>query len=159
MHIIFPTIVMVITYLALSANVAPVNVLLGVVFALGILAALRPGRFRINWRKVPGSLKAVAVYTVRLLFNMFRSGLRMARIILDPKLPLRSGIVAIPAGCKSDVGRALSAHAISLPPGELFIEMDRSGTMFIHTLDVEKTLEQAGPAQAVQRDLLQQIFE
>jgi len=159
MHIILPFIVLVFTYLALSASDEPANMVLGIAIALGILAALRPRRYRVNWRQVPTSLLAVLRYTLRLLFNMFRSGLQMTRIILDPKLPLKSGIVAIPSGCASEVSRALSAHAISLPPGELFIEMDRAGTMFIHTLDVETTLRQAGPSQEMQRELLKRIFE
>jgi len=159
MHIVLPTIVLVFTYLALSASVEPGNVLLAVAIAVGILAAVRPGRYQVNWRQVPVSLLAAVRYTLRLLFNMFRSGLQMARIILDPKLPLKSGIVAIPTGCATEISRALSAHAISLPPGELFIEMDQSGTMFIHTLDVETTLAQSNTAQKAQRELLQKIFE
>ena len=159
MHIILPFIVLVFTYLVLSANDEPANMLLGTAIAVGILVALRPKRYRVNWRQVPASLLAVLRYTLRLLFNMFKSGLQMARIILDPKLPLKSGIVAIPSGCASEVSRALSAHAISLPPGELFIEMDRTGTMFIHTLDVETTLRRAGPSQEMQRELLKRIFE
>ena len=159
MHIVLPIIVLVFTYLALSASVEPANVLLGVAIAVGILAAVRPHRYQVNWRQVPASLVAVLRYTLRLLFNMFRSGLQMTRIILDPKLPLKSGIVAIPTGCATEISRALSTHAISLPPGELFIEMDKTGTMFIHTLDVETTLAQSGAAQKAQRELLQKIFE
>jgi len=159
MHIVLPIIILAFTYLALSADLSPANVILGLLIATGIVAALHPSRTKINWRQLPGSLAAAAIYTARLLFNMFRSGIQMARIILDPKLPLKSGIVAIPSGCESDLGRALSAHAISLPPGELFIEMDADGTMYIHTLDVETTLELAGKAQKIQRRLIEKIFE
>ncbi len=159
MHIVLPILILVFTYLALSADVSPANLIIGLLIAGGILAAVRPGRAVIHWRRLPGSLAAVFIYTVRLLYNMFRSGIQMARIILDPKLPLKSGIVAIDSGCESDLGQALSAHATSLPPGELFIEGDANGTLFIHTLDVETTLEQAGAAQKIQRTLINKIFE
>ena len=159
MHYILPLIILVFTYLALSADVSPANLVIALLIAVGILAAVRPRSTVINWRQLPGSLAAAGVYTARLLFNMFRSGLQMVRIILDPRLPLKSGIVAIPTGCESDLGRALSAHAISLPPGELFIEMDKDGTMFVHTLNVDVTLEQAGAAQEIQRELIKKIFE
>lgn len=77
----------------------------------------------------------------------------MVRIILHPKLPIKSGIIAIPSTSESELGRALSAHAISLPPGELFVEMDENGTMYIHSLDVDLTEKQAGAAQEVQGDI------
>ena len=159
MHIVLPILILVFTYLALSADVSPANLVIGLLVAGGILAAVRPHRTVIHWRRLPGSLAAVFIYTIRLLYNMFRSGIQMVRIILDPKLPLKSGIVAIPSGCESDLGRALSAHAISLPPGELFIEMAADGTLFIHSLDVETTLAQAGAAQETQRTLINKIFE
>jgi len=159
MHIVLPFIILVFTYLSLSADFQTANIILGMVVAVGILALLRPRRTAVNWRQLPAAMKAVAVYTVRLLFNMFRSGIHMARIILDPKLPLKSGIVSIPPACTSNTGRALNAHAISLPPGELVIEMDAAGTMFIHTLDVDTTLEQVEASQEIQQKLLKRMFD
>ena len=83
----------------------------------------------------------------------------MVRIILHPNLPIKSGIVAIRSGCQSDLGRAINAHAISLPPGELFVEMDENGIMYIHSLDVDLTKKQAEASQKIQGDLLKKIFD
>ena len=83
----------------------------------------------------------------------------MVLIILHPKMPVKSGIVAIPAGCQSEIGQAISAHAISLPPGELFMEIDEEGTMYIHSLDVDLTEKQAGAAQKIQGDMLKRILD
>ena len=83
----------------------------------------------------------------------------MARIILHPKLPIQSGIVGIRAASESELGRALSAHAISLPPGELFVEMGEDGTLYIHSLDVDLTVKQAKASQEYQGDILKKMFD
>ena len=83
----------------------------------------------------------------------------MVQLILHPKMPIKPGIVSIPAGCKSKVGQAISAHTISLPPGELFVEIGDDGIMYIHSLDVDMTDKQAGSAQQLQGDLLRRILD
>jgi multicomponent Na+:H+ antiporter subunit E len=159
MHTIIPIVVLMFTYLALSANLQVSNIILGFIIAAGILGLLRPRRRPVRWRRLPSALKALVVYVGLLLYNVFRSGIQMVRIILHPKLPIKSGIVAIPSGCDSELGRAISAHAISLPPGELFVEMDEHGSMYIHSLDVDLTEKQAGAAQEIQGDMLKRIFD
>lgn len=159
MHTLIPMFVLVGTYLALSANLQFSNVLLGFVIAVGILILIRFPRRPVRWSRLPLALVALVTFFGMLLYNVARSSLQMVRLILHPKLPIKSGIIAIPAGCQSEFGRAVSAHTISLPPGELFVEIDENGTMYIHSLDVELTEKQAGAAQKIQGDLLHRILD
>ena len=159
MHIIVPMIVLVFTYLALSANLQFSNLVLGIVIAIGILSLLRFQRRPVKWARLPLAFKALTIFIATLLYNVIRSGIQMSLLILHSKLPLKSGIVAIPAGCKSEFGRAINAHTITLTPGELFVEMDENGTMYIHSLDVDLTEKQAGAAQKIQGDLLKRILD
>ena len=159
MHTMIPLIVLVFAYLALSANLQLSNLILGIVIAGGILILLRVQRRPVKWARLPLAFTALAIFVVMLLYNVIRSGIQMVRIILHPKLPIKSGIVAIRSGCQSDLGRAINAHAISLPPGELFVEMDENGTMYIHSLDVYLTKKQAEASQKIQGDLLKKIFD
>ena len=159
MHIVIPLIVLVFTYLALSANLQLPNLILGIVIAAGILLLLRVPRRPIIWARFPLAFAALAIFVGMLLYNVIRSGIQMVRIIVHPNLPIKSGIVAIRTGCQSELGRAINAHAISLPPGELFVEMDENGTMYIHSLDVYLTEKQAGVAQKIQGDLLKRILD
>ena len=159
MHTIIPIFFLIFTYLALSNNFQVDNLILGFFIAAGILVLIRLPSRPVKWRRLPTALMSVVVYTAVLLFNMFRSGIRTARIILHPKLPIKSGIVGIRAASKSELGRALNAHAISLTPGELFVEMDEEGTMYIHSLDVDLTLKQAEATQQYQEDILTKIFD
>lgn len=159
MHTIIPIIFLTFTYLALSANWQVTNIILGFFLAAGILVLLRPPKRPVKWRRLPADLMRVAVFIVVLLYRMFKSGIEMALIILHPKLPIKNGIVGIRAASKSELGRALSAHAISLPPGELFIEMDEDGTMYIHSLNVDQTVRQARASREWQGNILQKIFD
>lgn len=159
MHTIIPMIALVFTYLALSANLQFSNLILGIVIAIGILYLLRLPRRPVQWARLPLAFTALVIFIGMLLYNVTRSAIQMIRLILHPKLPIKSGIVAIPAGCQSEFGRAINAHAISLPPGELFVEMDEDGTMYIHSLDVGLTEKQAGAAQEIQGELLKRILD
>jgi len=159
MHTVVPIIFLSFTYLALSANLQVSNIILGFFIAVGILALVRPPRRPVRWRRLPAAMLSAVVYIIVLLYNMFRSGIHMARIILHPKLPIQSGIVGIRAACESELGRALNAHAISLPPGELFVEMDEDGTLYIHSLDVDLTVKQSKAAQEFQGDILKKVFD
>lgn len=159
MHTIIPLLVLMGTYLALSANLQFSNFLLGFAIAAGILILIHFPRRPVRLTRLPLAFVALVTFIGMLLYNVSRSGIQMVRIILHPKLPVKSGIVAIPAGCQSEFGRAVSGHSISLPPGELFVEMDENGIMYIHSLDVELTEKQAGAAQKIQGDLLHRILD
>jgi multicomponent Na+:H+ antiporter subunit E len=159
MHTIISIIFLTFTYLALSANWQVTNIILGIFLATGILVLLRPPKRPVKWRRLPTDLMRIVVFFVVLLYRMFKSGIEMALIILHPKLPIKNGIVGIREASKSELGRALSAHATSLPPGELFIEMDEDGTMYIHSLNVDQTVKQARTSQEWQGNILKKIFD
>jgi multicomponent Na+:H+ antiporter subunit E len=99
---------------------------------------------------------------VRYLFvvarDAIKSGLMAARLVLDPALPVKPGIIPIPSGCDSELATALSAHAITLAPGEMVVEIGAGGVMYTHTLDVTQAAEYVEQAQQMRRDLLSKIF-
>jgi hypothetical protein len=53
-----------------------------------------------------------------------------SRLVLDPALPVKPGIIAIPSDCDLGLAADLSAHAITLAPGEKAVEIGRDGTMY-----------------------------
>jgi multicomponent Na+:H+ antiporter subunit E len=145
-------------YVALTGSLAPSNLALG--GAVSVLAWwLVPRHTRSpHLRNVPRAAWALARYVVMVLWHMVRSGFQVARIVLHPRLPVRPGIVAIPSGCRSEWATALSAHAISLSPGETVVEMDAAGTMYTHCLDATRSVLHVAEAQAMRRDLLALII-
>ncbi len=159
MNHIIPILILLATYLALTPKVDAAQIILGFIIAMGIMALLRPSQRSVHWVRLPAAFVSAAVYLVVLIRNVTYSGLVVARIVLHPKLPLKSGIIAFPPECRSEIGRALGAHAISLSPGELLIEMEEDGTMYIHSLDVETSERLVTSYQHRRQELLRRVFD
>lgn len=146
-------------YLAITANVEPSNLVVGLFIGFAIAVILRPMSQPLSLRRLPAALFNLAKYTVWLAIDIIRNGIRVARIVLDPKLPIRPGIIAIQAGMKSELGIALSAHAITVTPGEQVVEIGDDGVMYTHCLDAVSSAEGAEEAQRKRRAMLTSIFE
>jgi multicomponent Na+:H+ antiporter subunit E len=145
-------------YLALTANLEASNLVLGLLIAGGLTLLMQPRRGRFNLRRLPRAVLAVGQYALIVVYDAIKSGLAMARIILDPALPIKPGIIAIPSGCSSELATALSAHSITLAPGEMVIEISEDGVMYTHTMDVTHAAEYVADAQRLRRELLGDIF-
>lgn len=146
-------------YLAITANLEPSNLIVGLLIGLAIAAILKPLSQPLSLGRLPRALFNLAHYTVWLGIDIIRNGIRVARIVLDPKLPIRPGIIAIPSGMKTELGVALSAHAITVTPGEQVVEIGDDGTMYTHCLDVVSSAAGAEEAQRKRRAMLESIFE
>lgn len=146
-------------YLGLTANLEWRNILVGLVLAAGVLVVLNPsGRGRVELRRLPAAVWALARYVGLLLWDVLLSGLTVARIVLDPKLPIRPGIIAIPTNCQSDMATALSAHALTVTPGELVVEIGEDRVLYVHTLDATHRQEYIEYAQQLRQGLLRKII-
>jgi len=160
MRRIWISIPLFLVYLVLSGNLTVPNLVVGALIALGV-STLLPGRkdASFDWKRSPAFVWAMVRYIFVVLWDVIKGGITTARIVLNPKMPLKTGIIAIPSGSKSELGTALSAHAITLSPGELVVEMDDEGVMYTHCLDVDKSEVYVAEAQALRRNLLRDIFE
>jgi multicomponent Na+:H+ antiporter subunit E len=145
-------------YVALSANLELSNLILGLLIAIGLTLLLRPPRGTFEPRRLPAALLALGRYLFIVAFDAVRSGLVTARLVLDPALPVKPGIIAIPSDCDSELATALSAHAITLAPGEMVVEIDEGGVMYAHALDATHAAEYVAEAQHLRRELLRKIF-
>jgi multicomponent Na+:H+ antiporter subunit E len=154
-------------YLALSTRPASQmgqyphwpNLVFGALVAYGVSLFL-PARSRpFRWSRFFPFLVGLFRYTFFVIADMLKSAIQTAQIVLDPKLPINPGIIAIDSGCESELATALSAHAITITPGEMVIAMDEKGVMYTHTLNVQRSAEAAEEAQALRRNLLSKIFE
>ena len=146
-------------YLAITANLEPSNLIVGLLIGVAITVIVRPVSQPLPLSRLPGAILNLARYTLWLSIDIIRNGIRVARIVLDPRLPIRPGIIAIPSGMKSELGVALSAHAITVTPGEQVVEIGDDGTMYTHCLDVVSSAAGAEEAQRKRRAMLESIFE
>jgi len=147
-------------YLMLNSSLTPANLVVGVLLAL-LVSALLPisSGPAYDWRRLPAFLWALLRYFFVVAADILKGSVSTARIVLDPKLPINPGIISLPSESKSELGAALSAHAITLSPGELVVEMDAKGTLFVHCLDVANSNQYASEAQALRKNLLSEMFE
>ncbi len=146
------------TYLALSTNIRLYNVLSGAAITAAILWLMPFRRRPVQVRDIPGGAWALVVYLLLVAKNVLMGGIQVARLVLTPRMPLKSGVIAIKPECDHELGRALIVHAISLSPGELLIESGEDGTMYIHSLDVYQTEQVTTKQQAHWHYLLNLIF-
>ena len=145
-------------YLELSSNFELSNIIVGLIIVTGIVKLINPRRLPTDWRRLPSSVFALVQYLVILVYDVIASGIQVARIVMNPALPIKPGIVSIPSECESEMGTALSAHAITLAPGEMVVEIDEKGIMYTGCLDTTNSEKYVENAQKMRKDLLQKIF-
>lgn len=145
-------------YLLLTSNLEWLNIVTGLLIATGITFLLKPQVRVFSWNRAPEAILATLRYLGLLVYDIIKGGLMVAKLALSPKLDFKPAIIAIPSGCESELATALSAHAVSIAPGELVVEIDSDGVMYTHILDITQSSEYKEQAQNMRRDLLRKIF-
>lgn len=144
-------------YLALTANLQLSNIVVGALVGALIMLALRPQNRAMDWQRAPAALWAAVRYGFVLIYDLAISGVQVARLVLDPALPLRQGNIGIPTECSSETAQALSAHAITITPGEMVVEMEPLGVMYTHVLDARGAQDKVAQAQVMRDEMLGKI--
>lgn len=158
MYNLFIIISLTFVYLELSTNFEFSNLIAGLLISVGINILIRPRRYATNWRRLPSTVFAILRYIGKLMKDLIASGIQVTRIVMDPRLPIKPGIVAVPLECESELEAALSAHSITLTPGEMVVEMDEKGVMYTNFLDDTHAEQYVLEAQEMHRNVLHKIF-
>lgn len=157
MYYLQPVVLLTLAYLAFTSNLEWLNIVAGVIIASLVVLLIRPQPRRVTWRHFPRVALAMGRYVLVLVYDLVVSGIQVTRIVINPSLPIQPGIIAIYSKCRSDMATALNAHAITLTPGELVVEMSEDGTMYTHCLDASKSEEVVEQAQTMRVELLDKI--
>ena len=121
-------------WLLLNQSLAPGTILLGAL--LGIVLArvfglLHPPKAHLRNYPLLGLL------LVRVVFDIFRSNIAVACIVLRRERRMRSGFVAIPLALTDRHGLAVLACIITSTPGTIWVSYDsRANILLIHVLDL-----------------------
>ncbi|GAB5492609.1 MAG: Na+/H+ antiporter subunit E [Phototrophicaceae bacterium] len=140
---------MALLWIVFSRQLSFEGFIVGYIFGFAILTVIRLNTTFDDrseslklWR-IPFQVFALIVYILQLSLDVFLSGLDVAGKVLNPKMPINPGIHTISTQDKSnsDLISALSAHSITITPGELVIDYqedsDGQTLMLVHTLDKE----------------------
>lgn len=117
-----------------TGNFTLVNLVIG--FALGTIALWVP---RGMWGESKYFQRGTLI--VRLvgvfLYKLVLSGVTVVRMVFQPRLTFRSGILAVPMdAADTDFEITLFANLISLTPGTLSLDVsDDRRTLYVHAMD------------------------
>lgn len=76
-------------------------------------------------------------YLVCLAWEIIRANTAVARIILDPKLPISPTFITFETRLKSNLGRTLFGNSITLTPGTLTVNITAGGRVTVQALTAE----------------------
>jgi len=121
------------------------NIILGYFFSFIVLVAVgvRGDNFRLN--NIVRQIFYIIAYILLLSKEVLISGLQVARITLMPSLPIDPGVISINTQdeTESAVISAISAHGITITPGELVIDFedtpDDGLLMVVHSLNLTES--------------------
>jgi multicomponent Na+:H+ antiporter subunit E len=121
------------------------NIILGYVFSFAVLVAIGVRGDSFNLKNIPRQVFNVVLYTVFLGYEVLIAGLQVTRLILTPSLPIKPGIIHVNTQdeTESPVISAISAHGITITPGELVIDFEETSDdgliMIVHSLNIEQS--------------------
>lgn len=142
MYLLRAVFLLLVVYLALTSNLEFSNIVVGTLLALLVVWVLGVKNRPMDVRRTPAAVWALLVFVLETAVDLVVSGVQVARLVLSPTIPNKQGIVAIPSQTETEIGRALSADAITLTPGELVVETDPSDDiMYTHSLDATAVAE------------------
>ena len=125
--------------------------LIGYVFGFAILLLIRINTSfeaedqPIHLAKIPSQIIALVKYGIILAKDIFFSGIDVAKRVIDPDLPIKPGIHRITTqdATNNHLVSAISAHAITITPGELVIDFEEGENgetvLLVHALDEESS--------------------
>ncbi len=125
---------------------------------------------KLTWHLVPQQALAAVQYTLILFHDIYFSAFDVAKRVVQPTLPINPGIIATatqytpnvehgPQGEGiADVIAAISAHGITITPGELVVDFNGNQIIYVHCLDVLASTAVAESNQAKRMRYLRRIF-
>jgi len=80
--------------------------------------------------------------------SLIASNIEVAKIVLNPKLPINTGIVKLKTTLKTNHDKLLLANAITLTPGTITLELN-DDSLYVHVLDIQSV-----DREVLQRDIV-----
>lgn len=122
-------------WLVVSASLAPADLVAGALLA----AALGWWSARFLWAGAapvvaPRLLLRLPNHLARLAGEVVVAALHVARLVLDPRLPVAPRLLRLETGLRSPAARITFALSLTLTPGTLAIDLE-DGSFLVHCLD------------------------
>jgi multicomponent Na+:H+ antiporter subunit E len=136
MRLILITFALYLFWLALSGHYELWFVVSGLVLSLAVVAFCAAKGITDAEGFPVGLLRRAVFYWPWLALQILKSGLRVTRIILDPRLPITPTLVRVDAQQNTAVGLTTYGNSITLTPGTLTLEAtERGRTLWVHAIE------------------------
>ncbi|MFK5880980.1 MAG: Na+/H+ antiporter subunit E [Sulfurospirillum sp.] len=142
MRLIFWTVFLFLIWMGLTMSFSSQELITGFVVSF-IIALLYVKNYessdKFRFRPI-----AYIIYLVTFLKALILANWDVAKRVIDPKLPINPGIVAIKTDLKENYKKLMLANSITLTPGTITMDI-RDDTLFIHWIDVTTSdIDKAG---------------
>ena len=136
MRLILVVVALYLYWLALSGHYAPWSVVSGFLLSLAVVAFCRAKGITDAEGFPVGLVPRGVLYWPWLALQIVKSGLRVTRIVLDPKLPISPTLVRVDALQNTAVGLTTYGNSITLTPGTLTVEAtERGRVLWVHAIE------------------------
>jgi len=110
--------------------------LYGLVIVIPVVLLFSGGTYIFKGVKMnPQSVFYSLQYVIIFIIELTKSNIDVIFRVLDPKLPIRPGIVRVKTELKSPLARLILANSITLTPGTFVVDM-KEDTIYVHWIDV-----------------------
>ena len=75
-------------------------------------------------------------FTPIFIKNLVQSNIEVAKIVLNPKLPINTGVVKLKTKLTDKHDKLILANAITLTPGTITLELDNN-ELYVHVLNMD----------------------
>ncbi|MBP2031300.1 multicomponent Na+:H+ antiporter subunit E [Methanohalophilus levihalophilus] len=104
-------------------------------------------------RRIPKLGKYLSI----LMVEIIKASIVVAKIVLQPKMNINPGIIAVPVRTTKDVSITAIANTITLTPGTLTIDVsDDRSALYVHSIDVS---DPKGLSDSIRDDLEEYVLE
>ena len=104
-------------------------------------------------RKIPAQLRFFWMLTIEII----KANIMVAKIVLQPKIDIKPGVIAVPIRTKTDMGITALANTITLTPGTLTIDVsDDKSVLYVHAID---TSDPEGLLEFIREDIEKYVLE
>jgi len=119
------------------AGISLEELLVGAVVSLLIAYLIRnTSVYDFSFKTIVQIIKFAVLYLPLFVWKLILSNISLAKVVLDPKLPINPGFVRISTGLKGDVAKLILANSITLTPGTLTVDVEED-ELLIHWVNVE----------------------
>jgi multicomponent Na+:H+ antiporter subunit E len=127
-------VILLVFWIVITASLAPVNLVLGAICSAftAFLSLLVLGRTMDDSLTLPVMLR-LPLFSLALGWEIIKANLDVAKIILDPHLPIDPRVTEYRTYLEGDLPRTFFANSITLTPGTVTLEVD-NGVFYVHCL-------------------------